>query len=241
MIPSENSAPSRFGLRGDESNCFERDPHVLANTMAQWIAAGLIYAALAGAAFGYHLVRCNPASCFTANKCVGIASILAIACALAIGPLSRLSRGRLAGLLPLRRSLGVTGALATLVHVGLSLAAFPEKFPLTWYVAHWPSIVVACLGEAVLALLVVYSWPRGLRKLGPALWLLLHKLSWLALGLALGHVLLLGKMPGWVKWFQTFDQPLPPGALTTSVLLLCAFALKGLDMVVERLRQESTP
>ena len=241
MTPSEKNVSLRSGSRGDENECFERDPHVLANTAGQWIAAGLIYVALAGAALGYHLVRCNPASCFTANKCLGIASVLAIACALAIGPLSRLSRGRLAGLLPLRRSLGVTGALATVVHVGLSLFAFPEKFPMTWYVAHWPSIAVACLGEAVLALLVVYSWPRGLRQLGPALWLRLHKLSWLALGLATGHILLLGKMPGWVKWFHTFDQPLPPGALTTSALLLCAFALKGLDMVVARLRQESMP
>ena len=137
----------------------------------------------------------------------------------------------LAGLMPWRRSLGIVGAVAVIPHVSLSLFAFPEKFPWEWYAARWLSITLASLSVAVLAVLVVYSWPRGFRQLGPHLWLRLHKLSWLALGLALGHILLLGKMPGWLKWWQTFDKPLPPGALMTTAVLVCVLALKVVDMV----------
>jgi molybdate transport system substrate-binding protein len=230
------SSPHAIPSRQAEQALPVRDRHVFSNTPGQWLGAGVVWALLFAAAFGYHLARNNPVIWFTANKCFGIGAVLAIACALAIGPLNRLSKQRLAGLLPWRRSLGVMGAVAAVPHVVLSLVAFPEKFPLAWYAEHWISIVAAALGVAVLAVLVVYSWPRGYRQLGPTWWLRLHKLSWLALGLVLAHVLLLGKVPGWIKWFQTFDKPLPPGAFATAVLVSLAFLMKGLDMALGRTR-----
>jgi DMSO/TMAO reductase YedYZ heme-binding membrane subunit len=238
MVSAESKAPSRIGCAEVDTVFSARDRHVFSNTVWQWTSAGLIYAALFGAAFEYHLVRANPVSWFTANKCLGIAAVISVALALAIGPLSRLTGMRLAGLLPWRRSLGVVGAVATVPHVALSLFAFPDKFPWEWYAARWLSITLAGLSIVVLVVLVVYSWPRGFRQLGPELWLRLHKLSWLALGLALGHVLLLGKVPGWLKWLETFDKPLPPGALMTTALVLCVLVLKAFDMAAWRLKRE---
>jgi DMSO/TMAO reductase YedYZ heme-binding membrane subunit len=238
MVSTNSDALPRTGPREAENAFAPGDRHVFSNTAAQWLSAGVIYAALFAAALEYHLLRANPLSWFTANKCLAIAALVSVALALAIGPLCRLTRQRLAGLMPWRRTLGVLGAAATIPHVALSLLAFPDKFPWAWYAARWPSIALAGLSVAVLAVLVGYSWPRGFRQLGPQLWLRLHKLSWLALMLALGHVMLLGKVPGWIKWFHTFDKPLPPGALTTSAIVLCVLALKALDMAAGRRGRE---
>lgn len=214
--------------------------HVFANSLGQWIAGGTIAGAWFGVALVYHFIRCNPASCFTANKCLGIGAVVTIATALALGPLVRLGGKRFVGWLPLRRPLGVLGAALTAPHIALSLFWFPEKFPLAWYGAHWASVVLAVLAEVLCVTLVVYSWPRGVRQLGPVRWRRLHQLGWLALGLSLGHVLLLGKAPGWIKWFETFDRYLPPGALATSAVIALALLLKGLDVVVTVARNSET-
>ena len=232
MEPDMNAEEADYGRLVQS-----RTGHVFANGIGQWIAGGVIAAFWVAVALVYHFIRCNPASCFTTNKCLGIGAAVTIATALSLGPLARLFGGRSARWLPLRRPLGILGAALTLPHIALSLFWFPEKFPLAWYVNHWLSVTVAVLAEIVFMVLVVYSWPRGVRQLGPARWRRLHQLGWLALGLSLGHVLLLGKVPGWIKWFETLDRYLPPGAFAVSTVLSVVLLLKIVDVAVLSLRR----
>ena len=46
------------------------------------------------------------------------------------------------------------------------------------------------------------------------------------------HLLSLGKVPGWIEWWKTFNQPFPPGAFTTTTFCVLVLMLKVVDLIV---------
>ena len=214
--------------------------HVVRNNLRQWVVAGVLFTAVFWFFMWYHVVRGRVYDLFVANKCVAIAAAILIGMSLALGPLSRRWSGWRRWL-PLRRSLGLLGAYASVLHVLVSLWGwaplnFPKdgQFTWAWYVAHWPCLVFGVLTLAALMAIASQSYPGGLQRLGQQRWLSLQKVNWLVLVLIVSHLVFKGSFPKWILWLQTFDKPFPPGAFTTSLFLLLVLALKLTDMYRQR-------
>ncbi|MBL7139842.1 MAG: ferric reductase-like transmembrane domain-containing protein [Planctomycetes bacterium] len=224
--------------------------YVLKNTARQWVVSSVVFLVWFAFFMWCHKVRGRDYSWFTTEKCVAIAATFCIGLALAIGPLSRFFRG-MEGALPYRRSLGLVGAWAVVVHVLMCMIylplAFPEEyskdFPLSYYVYRWPITLMDFAALGLLMVIALTSYRRGMKWLGARKWMILQKSSYLVLALTAAHLLLLGKIPGWITWFRTFDKPLPPGALTTTTFCLLVLLLKVLDVAVhgDTLSGQGTP
>ena len=206
--------------------------HVLRNTMFQWLAAAVVNVVIFAFFMWYHAVRGKPCSLFVANKCIAIASVFSMGISLSLGPISRFFAGA-AGALPYRRTLGVFGAFLIPLHVVLSVIFFRAP----WYRDHWMAVVFGVVALSLLLAIAVSSYPPAFKRLGKQVWLSLQRLVWAVWILLLGHLLLLGKAPGWVKWLRTFDKPLPPGAFTTSLFCTLVLLLKLLDVCCHRRRK----
>lgn len=214
--------------------------HVTRNTARQWAGATVLYALLFWFFMWYHAVRGRPYSLFVANKCVGIAAAFLIGFALSLGPLARRWKWWQQWL-PHRRSLGLFGVYAGVVHAlvslfGSNILGFPQdgQFNLAWYLEHWPCGVLGFLALALLLAIASYSYPDGLRRLGADRWLRLQALSWLVLPLLLGHLIFKGTTAKWIAWLQTFDKPFPPGAMTTALFLVAVLLLGAVDRTRKR-------
>lgn len=214
--------------------------HVYSNKGFHWAITGIIYLALFFFFIWYHNVRGLPFSLFTTEKCTAIASVFCLALALALGPLSRFFSG-FASLLPYRRTLGLTAAFMTIPHVILVFIYLPLKFPkiysvdypLSWFVAHWFTILMGFLTLIMFLLIAFYSYRGGLRKLGERKWKILQKLAYLVMILIVLHLLSMGKIPkNWIAWLETRDKPLPPGSFPTMTACLWALLLKAADLIV---------
>ncbi|MFH1717397.1 MAG: ferric reductase-like transmembrane domain-containing protein [Planctomycetota bacterium] len=188
----------------------------------------------------YHDVRGKPFTLFTTEKCTAIASVYCLGLALAIGPLSRFFSS-FDKLLTYRRTLGLTAAFMTIPHVILVFIylplKFPEKYsvnyPLDWFVAHWFTVVMGFLTFVSFMVIVAYSYPSGIRKLGERKWMILQKCAYLVMIMVVLHLLSMGKIPGnWIAWLETRDWPLPPGSFPTMVGCLVPLLLKLADLVV---------
>ncbi len=185
-------------------------------------------------------MRDLPFTLFTTEKCTAIASVCCLALTLALGPLSHFF-SIADKLLPYRRSLGLTAAFMSILHVLLVWMYLPLKFPkqysadypLSWFVAHWFTIVMGFLTLALFLVIALYSFPGGLRKLGERKWMILQKLAYLVMVMIVLHLLSMGKIPNnWIAWTQTHDKPLPPGSLPTMAICLVPLGLKVVDLVL---------
>ncbi len=210
--------------------------HVLSNTLRQWLVSASVFVALYFFFMWYHKVRGKDYSWFTTEKCIAIASVFCLGLALAIGPLSRFGRG-FRKALPYRRSLGLTAAWMAVPHVLLSLFYLPFRFPdkysgAGWYLSHWLTTAMGAMVLILLLAIALCSFPRAMKKLGKRKWMILQKLAYLVLILLVVHLLSLGKVPGWIKWLKTFDEPLPPGAFTTTAFCVLVLLLKVVDLIV---------
>jgi DMSO/TMAO reductase YedYZ heme-binding membrane subunit len=217
-----------------------RTRHVFSNKGTQWAISGVIYVAFFFFFIWYHDVRGKPFTLFTTEKCTAIASVYCLALALALGPLSRFW-SNLGRLLPYRRTLGLTAAFMSVPHVILVFIylpwRFPEKYspnyPLSWFVDHWFTVLMGLLGLALFLILAVYSYPRGVRKLGKHRWMILQKLAYLAMVALALHLLSMGKIPkNWIAWIETRNKPLPPGSFPTMMACVAPLLLKIVDLVV---------
>lgn len=208
--------------------------HVLANSARQWAVSALVFLVIYVLFMWYHKLRGKDYSWFTTEKCIAIASVFCLGLALALGPLSRFVRGW-AKVLPYRRSLGLTGAWMSVLHVLLCIFylpfAFPGKFPGRWYLDHWLTIAMGVVALTLLLTIAVHSFPRGMKKLGRGKWLILQKCSYLVLFVLVVHLLSMGKVPGWINWLKTFDKPVPPGAFTTTAFCVLVGLLKVVDVL----------
>ena len=144
-------------------------------------------------------------------------------------------------LLPFRRTLGLISAFMSIPHVILVFVylplKFPEKYsaayPLSWFVAHWFTIVMGFLCFLLFMVIALYSYPGGIRKLGKRKWMILQKLAYLVMIMVVLHLLSMGKIPkNWIAWIGTRDKPLPPGSFPTMVVCVGALVLKVLDLIV---------
>jgi DMSO/TMAO reductase YedYZ heme-binding membrane subunit len=214
--------------------------HVFSNGTLQWIITVLIYLAIFFFFIWYHDVRGKPFSLWTTEKCTAIASAYCLGLALSLGPLSRFFSG-FDRLLPYRRTLGLTAAFMTILHVLLVIFYLNYKFPeeyseeyfLSWFVAHWFTVVMGFLTFVLFMVIAVHSFPSGIRKLGKRRWMILQKFSYLLMVMIVLHLLSMGKIPkNWIAWLETRDKPLPPGSFATMCLCVPVLLFKVLDLVI---------
>lgn len=214
--------------------------HVFSNKGMQWAISGSIYLFFFFFFIWYHDVRGKPFTLFTTEKCAAIASVYCLALALALGPLSRFWSS-LDKLLPYRRTLGLTAAFMSILHAILVFfylpLKFPEKYsidyPLSWFVDHWFTVIMGFLSLVLFLIIVVYSYPNGIRKLGKYKWMILQKFAYLVMIMLVLHLLSMGKIPkNWIAWLETRNKPLPPGSFPTMVACLVPLLLKVVDMIV---------
>jgi DMSO/TMAO reductase YedYZ heme-binding membrane subunit len=224
--------------------------HVFSNKTLQWIITWLIYLAFFFFFIWYHDVRGKPFSLFTTEKCTAIASLYCLGLALLLGPLSRFS-STFNKLLPYRRTLGVTAAFMTIPHALLVIFYLPFKFPkkyseeyfLSWFVAHWFTIVVGFLIFFLFMVIAGYSFKNGIQKLGKRKWMILQKFSYLVLVMIMLHLLSMGKIPvNWIKWLETRNYPLPPGSFASMCMCFLVLIFKIVDLFVhgDSLASQST-
>lgn len=214
--------------------------HVFSNKGMQWAITVVVYCAIFFLFIWYHDVRGKPFTLLTTEKCTAIASVYCLALALALGPLSRFWLN-LGTLLPYRRTLGLTAAFMSIPHVILVFIylplKFPEKYsaayPFSWFVAHWFTIIMGLLCFVLFLMIALYSYPRGVRKLGKHKWMILQKLAYLVMILVVLHLLSMGKIPkNWIAWIETSDKPLPPGSFPTMLICVGALVIKVVDLIV---------
>ena len=214
--------------------------HILSNKTSQWIITWIIYVAVFAFFIWYHDVRGKPFSLWTTEKCTAIASVYCLGFALLLGPLYRFfpSFDRL---LPYRRTMGLTAAFMAIPHFLLVIFYLPFKFPekysekyfLSWFVAHWFTIVMGILTFVLFMVIVRYSFPSGIQKLGKHKWMILQKFSYLLMVLVVLHLLSMGKIPkNWITWLETRKWPLPPGSFATMCLCVPPLLLKVVDLIV---------
>jgi DMSO/TMAO reductase YedYZ heme-binding membrane subunit len=217
-----------------------RTRHVFSNKNTQWAITGAIYLAFFFLFIWYHDVRGKPFTLFTTEKCAAIASVYCLALALALGPSSRFWPS-VDKLLPYRRTLGLTAAFMSIPHVVLVFVYLPVKFPekysadypLSWFVAHWFTVLMGLLCFVLILAIALYSYPRGIRKLGKHRWMILQKLAYLVMVGIVLHLLSMGKIPkNWIAWVETHDKPLPPGSFPTMVACVVPLLLKVVDLVL---------
>ena len=213
--------------------------HVFSNKTSHWIITGFIYLAFFAFFIWYHDVRGKPFTLWITEKCTAIASVYCLGLALSLGPMSRFFSS-FDRLLPYRRTLGLTAALMTIPHFLLVIFYLPFKFPqkyseeyfLSWFVAHWFTIVMGILTFALFMVIVRYSFPSGIRKLGKHKWMILYKFSYLLMVMVVLHLLSMGKIPkNWIAWLETRDWPLPPGSFATMCLCIPVLLLKVVDLI----------
>lgn len=214
--------------------------HVFSNKILHWIITWLIYLAFFFFFIWYHDVRGKPFSLWTTEKCTAIASVYCLGLALLLGPLSRFNSG-FEKLLPYRRTLGITAAFMTIPHALLVLFYLPYKFPekyseeyfLSWFVAHWFTILMGFMIFVFFMVIARYSFPSGIQKLGKRKWMILQKFSYLVMVMIVLHLLSMGKIPNnWIAWLETRDYPLPPGSFASMSMCVLALLLKVVDLFV---------
>lgn len=221
------------------------EPSILtAHRPAEWALAAALHLAFFALMLEYHRWRGRSYTAdresflFVGNKAAGIASVLSLSVALALGSLVRRA-GWPRGFLRLRRPMGVTGALGILPHVLVSLFFLGRKFDWTYYARHWISAgcgVIALLGFSWLAAI---SWPWSLRKLTLQQWKAWQGWGYALLFLVFLHaVVFTGKLANWLAWFGKIgnpgNPPVPPGSFVTGLAVAVVLALKTADAIARR-------
>jgi DMSO/TMAO reductase YedYZ heme-binding membrane subunit len=209
---------------------------VFKNSLSQWIISIAIYMAIFAFFMWYHEVRGKDYSLWTTEKCTAIAASITIAMALAMGPLSRISQ-RVRAWLPYRRTLGLVGGYAVLVHVVLVLfylnTLYPDTvtstFDLAYFLEHWFLTLTGILSLIGYVILMVTSYPKYSKKLGGKRWLKIQKGAYLLIAVVLVHLLSLGKVPNWFVYFDTFDKPFPPGSFAVTMICVALLIPKIID------------
>lgn len=200
---------------------------VIINKRWEWAISFALYAVLFLLMWEYHRWRGKPYSLFTANKALAITSSLLISSSIALGPLTRLM-GKSNKALRLRRPLGVTATVFMVLHVIASLFLL-EKFDLVYYKQYWLSLIFGVIALAGFLLLWVTSYKWALKQLKQQRWKALHKMGYIFLALMILHIVAHGKIPNWINWCKTFDQPVPPGTIIPSLFAAMAILLKLID------------
>jgi sulfoxide reductase heme-binding subunit YedZ len=92
-----------------------------------------------------------------------------------------------------RRALGISAALAAIVHLAIGLAGpLWDSLAALW---SWPTYRAGTLATAILTLLLATSFPPVVRKLRLRVWKPLHRLAYVAGALVLLHLLRLPFAP----------------------------------------------
>jgi len=92
-----------------------------------------------------------------------------------------------------RRALGISAALAALVHLAIGLAGpLRDSLATLWT---WPSYRAGTLATVILTLLLLTSFPSVVRRLRVRVWKPLHRLAYVAGGLVVLHLLRLPFAP----------------------------------------------
>jgi len=184
---------------------------VVSNSKKEWIICLVIYAIIFAFFMFYHALRGRPYSLFTANKCLGITSLLLISISLALGPIMRFFNLKIS-ILRYRRPLGIIAVLLVFLHVIFSIFFLPEKFPVEYFKKNWISTLFCSISFPLLILITAISNKKSLKYFGKR-WKFIQKLSYLALAFVLIHFTILGKIQNWINWIKKPEPIYPPGTM----------------------------
>lgn len=223
-IEAEIDAQAAGGTYGAKP---QRIPIILRSRGWEWALALALYTAFFLFMWEYHRWRGKPYTLFSANKGLAIAACLLFCIALSLGPLHRLTGG-LRKMLRLRRALGLVAAFFMTVHVAFSIFVV-DRFDLAYFLEKWPAWIFGAAALIGLATLWATSYRWALDRYGPEGWKRMHSIGFVFLALIAAHIVSLGKVPNWIAWFETHDQPVPPGTVIPSTAIVLTLLLRGLD------------
>ncbi len=162
-----------------------------------------------------------------ANKGFAITAVFMITISILIGPLAQFlpSCGKKIGY---RKEIGIVGVFSAIIHLIISLLFLPWKYDVAWYQDHRASIIWAILSIIVLIVITVTSTKYHLVTFGYKKWKRIQRLVYLGLLFAILHIMVLGKIAGWKKWFAdpSVTYYLPPGTLVTISFVALALLVR---------------
>jgi len=215
----------------------ESGPIVTRNTIKEWLVAFALCAGFGLFMWAYHdWWRAKPYTLGTADEGLALAALFGLEFCLLLGPLSRLT-GAPAHMLRLRRPLGIVATGFACAHILVAVIPLYHEFNVAYFVRNWVMFLFGLAALLLLLWLSLISTAAALARLGTARWCAIQQLGWLALALVLAHFLVLGKIPKFVKWFQTRDLPAPPGTFWVAVAGVLVLGLKLADVLVARRRK----
>ena len=203
-------------------------PIILRNSTGEWLRAWVFGLFVFQAMWTYHdLWRIGKHYGWpTAHEALALSASYCFAVALLLGPWHRIT-GLGVQLLRLRRPLGIVGAILTTAHMVIVCVIL--RWPLTTN-ERITSFVFGLLAVCIMIPLIATSFPWALKRFGTLGWRKVQSIAPLLLLLIIVHYLSLGKLPDWIKWFQTFDQPghsvAPGGTFLLTIFCMVVFLVR---------------
>ncbi len=162
-----------------------------------------------------------------ANKGFAITAVFMITISILIAPIAQFisSWGKKIGY---RKEIGIIGVYLAIIHLIISFLFLPWKYDVAWYQDHQLSIILAILSIIILIIITITSTKYHLVTFGYKKWKGIQRLVYPALILAVLHIMVLGKIAGWKKWFvdPSVTYYLPPGTLVTISFVALALILR---------------
>ncbi len=156
---------------------------------ARWLPALALLAVAAGAAIAVD--DWTAASWVGASRASGWVAALLLLAVLAASPFGTGTDAR--AVKRWRRALGISAALAAIAHLAIGLAGpLRDSLSALW---SWPTYRAGALATAILALLLLTSFPAVVRRLRVRVWKPLHRLVYVAGVLVVLHLLRLPFAP----------------------------------------------
>lgn len=157
------------------------------------VRAGLALGALLGAAVAFSIVEPGWDLALSITRASGWLALVSLALALVATPIARLARWWTRRAIDsdagsLRRAFGIAAATLAIAHAAAALAG-PLDGALS-SIAVSPRLRAGFVALLVLIALLVTSFPSLVRRLRARLWKPLHRLAYVAAGLAFVHVVL---------------------------------------------------
>ncbi len=164
---------------------------------------------------------------YLANKGVSITAIVMIAISTIIGPLTEFfpSFGKK---IRYRKEIGIVGFYLAIPHIIISFLFLPWKFDITWFQNHQTSVTWGALAFIIFIIITIFSNKHHLISFGYKKWKLIQRLVYIGMLFTASHIIALGKVAGWKKWWAnpSATHYLPPGTLITIIVIGFAFLLR---------------
>ncbi len=167
---------------------------------------------------------------FLINKAFALTGVALIVISILIGPLAAFIPS-FCKKIGYRKEIGVLGFLLVIVHVIIAISSGHWGFNLAFLTGLLSFILF-------LAIIILAGTKKSLIALGYKKWKFIQRLVYPALLFGLFHILALGKMSGWQKYFLNpeLTHYLPPGTLVITVFICFGFLLRIIVFIKDRLK-----